>query len=170
MAAAKWRRPPPRDAGNGPRNCRKLASRDRSNIAKSQAKGQESRRSLRARIYEFIRENPNCTFRDVEALPGYRGDQAFMFSPNVLLWPGLSAAAGAALADLLKSGVIETRAADIFDYTRRRPGEAVARLVSLPALPITSNRDAALSRPHWFPAVLHACDAWAESADEARAN
>lgn len=131
---------------------------------------QDAGKSLRAQLHDFIRANPHCTFRDVEALPGCRGDQAFMYSQNVLLWPGLSAAAGAALSELLRRGVVEIRGPDFGAYVTRRPGEARVRAIELPKAPIATNRDAAVAGVSWFPATLHVCDGWAVRADEAQAH
>jgi hypothetical protein len=176
MAAPKRRGPPLRDAGGDPRNCQKLASVDRSNITKSQAKRQESRRSLRAEIYDFVAANPGATFRDIETIPGCRGDYALRTGGGVFLW-ALSRAAGRAVLDLLQQGLIEARDADPPAYEKPSYVETIevlpgwrAKAVRVPPLPVVTNHRLWVPAPCWAPTVLHAIDAWAKRADEARAN
>lgn len=126
--------------------------------------------SIRRRILDFVRDNPGATFKDLEALPGAAGQSAVMFGPNVLLWGGLSEKAGDAVAELLQQGVLEARAVNFYAYTKRRPGEGIARIVALPALPLLREENPTPLTPHWFPTALYISETWAESADAGRAN
>lgn len=74
MAAAKWRGPPPRDAANGPLNCRKLAAVDNSqnNTSGHNLKELPSRATL-ARRWPRLRVN-RLTWRWRDDATGAKGD------------------------------------------------------------------------------------------------
>ncbi|MBG0801268.1 hypothetical protein IYW40_07200 [Methylocystis sp. H4A] len=168
MAAPKWRGPPLRDAGGDPRNCHKLASRDGSYITKSQAKGQEFPKSLRARIYDFIRENPGARFSDLERIRGVKGTETLAFGEKVILWSGLSAAAIDAIIDMLEAKIIDARGPALAQYLRL-PNGARAGVVSVPSLPVLFEQTQP-PQPHWFPAILFVRDDWVGRADRSRAS
>lgn len=175
MAVPKWRGPPPRDAANGPRKRHSLAGVDTSSITNRRPYGQESRKSLRARIFEYVAANPGCTFQDIESLHGCRGDYALKTSGGVFLW-SLSRPAGRAVLELLQQGLIEARDADLSDYEKPAHVETIevipgwrAKAVRVPLLPVVTNHRLWVPTPHWCPTTLRVT-AWASHAEEARAH
>lgn len=134
----------------------------------------QGRKSLRSEIYAFICAHPGATFRDLEELPGVRGDYALKTSGGVVLWP-LSRAAGRAVLELLQQGLIEAQDADPSEYEKPAYVETVelvpgyrARAWRIPLLPLVDSHRVWVPTPCWCPTTLRACDAWAERADEAR--
>lgn len=82
------------------------------------------------------------------ALPVLAGRFDLELEPNVILWPGFSSDAKAAIAEMIDAGELGV-AQHSRDAHIRRAGSRLA-------LPVTRDPLAVHCEPHWFPALLSA--------------